>query len=127
MKLDYYNTFEQIQSITEDENTTTQILRALNVAPPAPEPKPEPTARERYEGTHAYGVLTGKHNIQTETGTWMIYGEDPNCDFGGFHHEPYLATIEGRLTDVIDYAVTLKGFWGWGGGGRIEKIEVKKV
>lgn len=57
-----------------------------------------------------------------ESGTWRILGEDPNCDFGGHHHEPYLETVTGTYENVVDYALSLKGFFQWGAGGRIEKI-----
>ncbi len=62
-----------------------------------------------------------------ETGTWRIYGEDPNCDFGGYHHEPLLETVQGVLEDVIEYAIGLDNFWQWGGGGKIEKVNTTKV
>src|SRR5581483_9262782 len=62
----------------------------------------------------------------TESGEWRIFGEDPNCDFGGHHHEPELETVVGLYRDVVDYAVTLPGFFQWGGGGRIEKCPKPK-
>ena len=65
--------------------------------------------------------LLKKHNLD-ETGTWKILGEDPNCDFGGHHHQPDLGMVEGRLGDIIAYAVELPGFWQWGGGGNIRKM-----
>jgi hypothetical protein len=66
-------------------------------------------------------ALLAKHKLD-ESGMWRIRGEDPNCDFGGHHYQPELGIVEGRLEDVIKYAVTLKSFWTWGGGGNIEKI-----
>lgn len=57
--------------------------------------------------------LLEKHDLDEE-GTWQIYGEDPNCDMGGYHHTPFLETVEGRLRDVIEYAVCLGSFWGVG-------------
>jgi hypothetical protein len=63
----------------------------------------------------------------TETGLWAIHGEDPNCDLGGYHSNPLLATVEGRYADVVEYALNLKGFFGWGSGGYIEKIEPTKI
>jgi hypothetical protein len=56
-----------------------------------------------------------------ETGTWRILGEDPNCDWGGSHHEPELETVTGTYRNVVEYALTLKNFYTWGGGGRIVK------
>jgi len=70
--------------------------------------------------------LLAKHSMN-ETGTWRIRGEDPNCDFGGAHYQPELGTVEGRLEDVIRYAVKLSGFYSWGGGGDIQKVEIKRV
>lgn len=64
--------------------------------------------------------LLEEHSL-TETGIWRIYGEDPNCDFGGHHYQPDLGTVEGTLKDVIEYAVELRSFWQWGAGGRIVK------
>jgi hypothetical protein len=65
--------------------------------------------------------LLKKHTLN-ETGVWKILGEDPNCDWGGYHHQPELGIVEGRLGDVIAYAVELGSFWQWGGGGNIIKM-----
>lgn len=65
--------------------------------------------------------LLKKHSLD-ETGFWKIKGEDPNCDLGGHHYQPELGIVEGRLEDVIRYAVELKSFWTWGAGGDIIKI-----
>jgi hypothetical protein len=46
---------------------------------------------------------------------------------GGYHHEPFLGTYEGKLRDVIYYALTLNGFVQWGGGGKIEKLDKKQT
>ena len=58
-----------------------------------------------------------------QKGTWRILGEDPNCDMGGSHHEPHLSTVEGTYENVVEHALSLKGFFSWGDGGRIELIE----
>ena len=55
-------------------------------------------------------------------GTWRILGEDPNCDLGGSHHEPELETVTGSYGNVVDYAITLRGFFQWGSGGRIVQV-----
>lgn len=72
--------------------------------------------------------LLEKHDL-SEYGTWRVYGEDPNCDMGGHHHEPDLGYFEGTLEQVINKAYTLPGWMTWGGGGRIvrktETIVVK--
>jgi hypothetical protein len=65
--------------------------------------------------------LLKKHSLD-ETGVWKILGEDPNCDYGGHHHQPELGIVEGRLGDIIAYAVELGSFWQWGAGGNIRKM-----
>jgi len=56
---------------------------------------------------------------------YVIYGEDPNCDFGGTHREPLLGYAEGEHEDVLAYAKTLGGWMTWGSGGRIEEYSEK--
>lgn len=71
--------------------------------------------------------LLENHSLD-EYGVWQVYGEDPNCDFGGYHHSPYLSTYEGTLREVLTIAVELGGFWNWGAGGEIRKApDVVKV
>lgn len=62
-----------------------------------------------------------KEHSANEFGTWRILGEDPNCDYGGSHHEPELETVIGTYINVVDYAMSLGSFFTWGGGGRILK------
>jgi hypothetical protein len=62
-----------------------------------------------------------------ENGYWIIYGEDPNCDFGGSHHEPLLEIVSGKYIDVVTYATTLKSFYTWGSGGRIVKTTITDI
>jgi hypothetical protein len=62
-----------------------------------------------------------------ESGTWQIFGEDPNCDFGGAHTEPFLATVQGTYAAVVAYALELPGFFTWGGGGRVVPVSIVKV
>lgn len=81
---------------------------------------------DNYLSSRSGKRLLENHSLQ-EYGVWKILGEDPNCDFVGYHHQPYLETVEGRLEDVVKYAVNLKRFYTWGGGGDIVKIEVKEV
>ncbi len=80
-----------------------------------------------YKRTYGYGELIKKHPDMNESGMWQIRGEDPNCDLGGSHHQPDLGVVEGKLGPTILYAVDLPGFWQWGGGGSITKIEVAKL
>jgi hypothetical protein len=75
--------------------------------------------------SYAGRKLLDNHSLNEE-GIWQIFGEDPNCDFGGAHHQPELGIVEGKLEDVIRYAVSLSGFWAWGAGGDI-KFLGKKV
>lgn len=80
----------------------------------------------RFSKTYSGGELLSKYSLDEE-GTWEVRGEDPNCDFGGYHHEPFLGYYKGKLRDVIELAVELPGFWSWGSGGRIIKARPRKV
>lgn len=75
----------------------------------------------QYLSTYAGKKLLEIHTL-SEEGMWQIFGEDPNCDFGGHHIKPFLGFTEGRLEDVVEYAVNLTNFWTWGGGGEIKKV-----
>ena len=70
--------------------------------------------------------LFHKHKLDEE-GVWEIYGEDPNCDFGGPHHTPKLGTFSGKLSNVLEIALQLSNFYTWGGGGEIIKIKIEAV
>lgn len=61
-------------------------------------------------------------HLKGEQGTWKILGEDPNCDLGGHHYEPELETVIGTYSNVVEYALGLKGFFCWGAGGRIVRL-----
>lgn len=81
----------------------------------------------RFTKTYSYRDLIKNHTLEEE-GIWQIFGEDPNCDMGGPHIQPSLGFVEGKLSDVIEYAVELPNFWQWGSGGDIKKIDgIKKV
>ena len=69
--------------------------------------------------------LMAQHGANEE-GIWAIHGEDPNTDLGGSHIEPHIETVEGKYGDIVDYALSLPGFFGWGSGGSVRKIEIKK-
>lgn len=60
-------------------------------------------------------------------GSWRILGEDPNCDWGGHHHQPDLGTYQGRYEDIVDYALNLEGFFTWGAGGDIREVVMRKI
>lgn len=81
---------------------------------------------ERFLRTYSGKQLLEKHKLDEE-GVWEVRGEDPNCDWGGAHHQPYLGTFEGRLRDVIEHAVELGGFWQWGAGGSIKRHNPPRV
>lgn len=102
-----------------DENLAnkheTEITRKSEV-------KYEKWIRTSYSGKK----LLAKHSLD-EVGTWRIRGEDPNCDMGGAHYQPDLGTVEGRLEDVIRYAVKQPNFYTWGSGGDILKVEIKRL
>lgn len=82
----------------------------------------EKTAFDRFLETYGGRELTSKHSLE-EYGIWKVEGEDPNCDFGGSHHQPNLGLFEGKLLDVIKTAVELPAFWTWGAGGNITKVK----
>ena len=79
--------------------------------------------RQEYERTYSYRELVKKYPLDTE-GLWKVLGEDPNCDFGGHHHQPELGIFDGKLDDIINYAVSLNSFWSWGAGGNIMLVSV---
>jgi len=74
--------------------------------------------------TYTGQELMKKHSLDEE-GIWKIRGEDPNADMHGSHYQPDLGTVEGKLRDVIMYAVALPSFWSWGGGGNFESLGKK--
>lgn len=67
-----------------------------------------------------------KNHTLDEEGLWEVVGEDPNCDFGGSHHQPHIGFVEGKLENVIKWAVHQNGFWQWGAGGNIKKVVDKQ-
>jgi len=76
----------------------------------------------------SYGAskLLKTHTLD-DVGVWRICGEDPNCDLGGHHYQPDLGTVQGKLRDVVEYAVKLDDFYTWGSGGDIIAVDIKKV
>jgi hypothetical protein len=85
----------------------------------------EKTNYDRFMTTYSGKKLLEEYSL-TESGVWEVYGEDPNCDFGGYHHTPFLGLYEGTLENVIRTAVELSSFWQWGGGGEIKPYKDKK-
>lgn len=58
---------------------------------------------------------------------WDIFGEDPNCDLGGPHHEPHLDTVEGTYEQALAYGKKLPGWNTWGAGGRVSPAKIPNV
>jgi hypothetical protein len=79
-----------------------------------------------YLSTYNGNKLKSQHSLD-EYGIWEVYGEDPNCDLGGHHHNPFLGVFEGTLEEVLYEAVELSGFWQWGYGGEIKSQARHKV
>jgi hypothetical protein len=71
-------------------------------------------------------ALLKKHSL-ADYGIWKVRGEDSNPDMGGYHNPPELGIFEGKLEDVINYAVNLSGWYTWGSGGDIEAYSHKKI
>ena len=77
--------------------------------------------------TYAGKKLVKEYPVNTY-GFWQIRGEDTNTDMGGSHYQRDLGIVEGKLEDVINYAVQLRRFWAWGCGGSITFVaEPKKI
>lgn len=56
---------------------------------------------------------------------YAVYGEDPNCDMGGHHHNPFLGNYEGTFVEVLEHvANNVSGFYQWGGGGHIKPVSL---
>lgn len=53
-------------------------------------------------------------------GTWAVHGEDPNCDMGGPHSNPYLGSFSGTLREAALWATKQGGYYQWGSGGYLQ-------
>jgi hypothetical protein len=80
-----------------------------NVSPAAVRAEWEDRARER--------LLKGME--RTARGKWLIWSEDAI--------ERLLGVVEGRFEDAVEHAVKLRDFFEWGSGGRLERVEIKKL
>lgn len=79
------------------------------------------------EVTYAGKKLVKEYPLNTY-GIWQIKGADTNTDMSVSYYERDLGLVEGKLEDVIYYAVELPNFWGWGSGGSITFVpEIKKI
>ncbi len=81
---------------------------------------------DKYLNSYSGRRLLEKHSLD-EYGSWIVKGEDANCDLGGAHHMPHIGTVEGKLINVIKWAVSQNNFWTWGAGGEITKSVYTKV
>lgn len=81
---------------------------------------------QKFLRMHHGRQLLREHSLDEE-GFWHVFGEDTNAELQGPHHTPDLGIYEGKLGDVLRVAVTLKGFWSWGGGGEIRKANITSV
>lgn len=77
----------------------------------------------KYLETYAGRELVNKHTLNT-VGVWRVRGEDPNCDWGGSHHQPDMGIYEGCLESVLDQVTAMSGFWQWGAGGSLELVKI---
>lgn len=77
-----------------------------------------------YLKTYNGQKLLEKHSLD-EVAVWKVVGEDPNCDMGGYHHQPLLGYYNDKLENIIKKAVLMPGFWSWGGGGDFVKINIE--
>lgn len=63
---------------------------------------------------------------QVDFGTFVIKDEG-QVDFGVYGRSPLvLANVRGQIDDVLRYAISLPGFWGYG-PGQIELINIIDV
>lgn len=88
-------------------------------------PEVERKINDYLKRTYSGKRLLERHSLE-EKGLWKVKGEDPNCDMGGFHHQPELGIIEGTIKEALEYAIQHQNFYTWGGGGDIEKVNIIK-
>ena len=76
---------------------------------------------EKYLSTYSGKALLEKHSLD-DKGVWQVKGEDPNCDFGGYHHSPDIGLFNGTLKGAIEWGIDQPKFWSWGSGGDFKKV-----
>lgn len=117
------NIFNQIDAIDKEIAELTKRKKELIKLS---ERKHEDPKVDEFLRTYTGKNLLINHTLQEE-GVWDVFGEDPNCDFGGTHTMPYLGTYEGKLENVLKVVVYLQNFWSWGSGGEIRKKDKPKI
>ena len=88
-------------------------------------PEVERKIKDYLERTYNGKRLLDHHTLD-EKGVWKVLGEDPNCDMGGYHHQPELGIVEGTLKEVLEYGLQHPDFYCWGGGGNFIKLTIIK-
>lgn len=88
-------------------------------------PEVERKVKDYLDRTYSGKRLLEHHSLD-EKGLWKVKGEDPNCDMGGYHHQPELGIVDGTLKEALEYAIQHPSFYTWGGGGDFEKVNIIK-
>ncbi|AGS81048.1 hypothetical protein [Caulobacter phage Cr30] len=85
---------------------------------------PEQRAIDDFLNSYCYkGLKQQGYDLQT-FGIWEVRGEDSNADFGGCHHEPYLGTVQGTMSQALKWGMKQKKWFSYGSGGSLRKIEI---
>lgn len=108
---------KEIEKLTAEKEELLAIERL---------PKIKQQVSAYLSSTYSGKRLLEKHSLDEE-GVWKILGEDPNCDMGGYHHQPELGTYSGTLQKVLEIAVQKSNWSAWGGGGDIVKLNIKQA
>lgn len=108
---------KEIEKLSQEKEILLKIERL---------PKIKQDVQRYLSSTYSGQRLLEKHSL-TEEGTWEILGEDSNCDLGGSHHQPNLGVYSGTLQKILEVAVQQPNWSSWGGGGNINKINIKTV
>lgn len=85
-------------------------------------------AKERYEKylmTYRGKRLLEQHSSD-EYGVWKVVSETDDPGPGGGRGTD-MGLVEGRFEDVLRWATAQNGFWSWGSGGEIRKVDIKKI
>ena len=88
-------------------------------------PEVQKKVKDYLDRTYSGNRLLENHSLN-EKGLWKVRGEDPNCDLGGYHHQPDLGVVDGTLQEALEYGVMHKDFYHWGAGGDFEKLDIIK-